>query len=71
MFRNQRNQRLLLSNNKFKFQKIISANDNIDILISDVLNAWNELCLKKYDISYFNSNAQQLLDDNYIPTKII
>ena len=71
MFRNQINQRLLLSNNKFKFQKIISANDNIDILISDVLNAWNELCLKKYDISYFNSNAQQLLDDNYIPTKII
>ena len=71
MFRNQRNQRLLLSNNKFKFQKIISANDNIDILISDVLNAWNELCLTKYDISYFNSNAQQLLDDNYIPTKII
>ena len=72
VFANQRNQRLLLSNNKFKFQKIIGANDNIDILIGDVSDAWNELCIKKYDIEYFNFNlnARHLLNDNYIPTKI-
>ena len=72
VFANQRNQRLLVSNNKFKFQKIINANANPDILISDVSDAWNELCIKKYNIGYFNFNlnARHLLNDNYIPTKI-